>query len=55
MKKILMILLRAVGAVILLALIIITLSSVSPVYRFGHSRPFSGPDIYNPYDGASGS
>jgi hypothetical protein len=55
MKKILVILLRAVGAVILLALIIITLSSVSPVYRFGHSRPFSGPDIYNPYDGASGS
>ena len=55
MKKLFTILLRALGALLLLALIIITVFSVSPVYRFGHAKPFSGPDIYNPYEGASGN
>jgi len=55
MKQILVIILRALGAIAVLALIIITVFSVSPVYRFGHSKPFSGPDIYNPYEGASGN
>ena len=55
MKKLLVTILRAVGAVAVLALIILTLFSVSPIYRFGRAKPFSGPDIYNPYDGASGS
>lgn len=55
MKQILLVILRAVAAVLLLAAIIITVFSVSPIYRFSKPQPFSGPDIYNPYDGFSGS
>ena len=55
MKQLLVIILRALGALLILALLIITASSISPIYRFGRSKPFAGPDIYNPYEGASGS
>ncbi len=55
MKKILLIVLRAFAAVLLLAAAVITIFSVSPIYRFSKPKPFSGPDIYNPYQGISGS
>lgn len=55
MKQILLIILRAVAALLLLVVLVITVFSVSPIYKFSRPRPFSGPDIYNPYDGLSGS
>ena len=55
MKQLLIIILRAAGALLLLAMIVITVFSVSPIYRFSRPQPFSGPDIYNPYEGFSGS
>lgn len=54
MKRILSALLRTVAALLLLALLVLTVFSVSPIYRFGDPEPFSGPDIYNPYEGFSG-
>ena len=55
MKQILLIILRVIAAVLLLAVIVVTIFSVSPIYRFSRPQPFSGPDIYNPYSGLSGS
>ncbi len=55
MKRLLVILARMMGAILLLAAIIITVFSVSPIYTFSSPQPFSGPDIYNPYQGISGS
>lgn len=55
MKQFLLIIIRAIAAILLLAVIVITVFSVSPIYRFSRPRPFSGPDIYNPYEGLSGN
>ena len=35
----------------LVALLAIFVTSVSPVYDFSEAKPFSGPDIFNPYRG----
>jgi len=51
MKKILTVSVRSLTAVLLFALFLLAISSVSPIYRFAAPRPFSGPDIFNPYAG----
>lgn len=48
-RKILIILLKAVASVVLIAMMAIFATSVSPVYTFDEPAPFCGPDIYNPY------
>lgn len=47
--KVLTILAKTVAAIILTVLLAVLVTSVSPVYDFGPERPFSGPDIFNPY------
>lgn len=48
-KKIARYLAKGIGAVVLVAIALIALSSVSPIYNFREAKPFAGPDIYNPY------
>lgn len=40
---------KTVLAVVLVVLMVVVATSVSPVYDFPEARPFSGPDIFNPY------
>lgn len=47
--KILKISAKALATVLLVLVFILCISSLSPVYRFPEARPFSGPDIFNPY------
>lgn len=47
-------LLKFVGVVFFIALFAIVATSVSPVYNFSEARPFSGPDIFNPYASLEG-
>ena len=54
MKRLFLAILRIVAAVLLLCLLVLTIFSVSPIYRFSEPKPFEGPDIYNPYEGFSG-
>ncbi len=49
MKKLLIISGKAAAFLLLLILLTATLSEFSPIYDFGQPRPFSGPDIYDPY------
>ena len=49
MKKLFHILYVAVSSVVLLLVLAILVTSVSPIYRFRKPQPFSGLDIYNPY------
>ena len=49
MKKLLHILYTAVASVLLLLLMAVWATSVSPIYSFREPRPFRGPDIFNPY------
>ena len=55
MKSIFRFLFRIIAGLLLLAALVITVLSISPVYNFSDPQPFSGPDIYNPYEGVSGS
>lgn len=45
---------RFLAAVFLIALFAVFATSVSPVYDFGEAKPFSGPDIFNPYASLEG-
>lgn len=47
-------LLKFVGVVFFIALFAIVATSVSPVYDFSEAKPFSGPDIFNPYESLEG-
>lgn len=47
-------LLKFVGVVFFIALFAIVATSVSPVYDFSEAKPFSGPDIFNPYASLEG-
>lgn len=47
-------LLKFIGVVFFIALFAIVATSVSPVYNFSEARPFSGPDIFNPYASLEG-
>ena len=49
MKKLFHILYVAVATVVLLFLLAVLVTSVSPIYSFRKPQPFSGPDIFNPY------
>lgn len=49
MKKFFHILYVLVASVALLFLMAVLVTGVSPIYRFRDPRPFSGPDIFNPY------
>ncbi len=52
MKRIARLLLKAVAALLIMALMAVTATSVSLIYDFGEPRPFSGPDVFNPYSSA---
>ena len=43
------ILLKIVYSVVVLLFLAVLATSVSPIYDFREPRPFSGPDIFNPY------
>lgn len=49
LKTIVTVILKASGTLVMLALIAVFATSVSPVYRFASPSPFEGPDIFNPY------
>ena len=49
LRKTLIILLKTVASVVLIAIMAIFATSVSPVYTFDEPSPFTGPDIYDPY------
>lgn len=40
---------RIVASIILIAIMAILITGISPVYRFQEPSPFEGPDIFNPY------
>ena len=50
-QKIFVALGKTIVSLILIALLAIFVTSVSPVYDFSEAKPFSGPDIFNPYRG----
>lgn len=49
-RKIISILLKTVASVVMIAFSAIIVTSVSLVYTFDAPSPFSGPDIFNPYE-----
>lgn len=49
MKKVLVFFAKILAAIMLLVLTIVLAFSFSPIYRFEEPKPFSGPDIFNPY------
>lgn len=49
MKKALLATGKALASVLIAALLATVCFSVSPIYDFAPARPFSGPDIFNPY------
>lgn len=49
MRKFLHILYTAAASVVLLLLMAVWVTGISPIYNFRAPRPFSGPDIFNPY------
>lgn len=51
LRKILVALGKTIVSLILIALLAIFVTNVSPVYDFSEAKPFSGPDIFNPYRG----
>ena len=54
-KKSLIIISKTLAVSGLIALLVITATSISPVYRFHIPEPFTGPDIYDPYAGTDSS
>ena len=49
MKRAFTVIGQVLGTLFLLALMLVWISGVSPVYRFRAPQPFTGPDIFNPY------
>lgn len=49
MKKFLKYPVKAAAVLLLLVCLAFSVTSLSPIYRFGSPAPFSGPDIFNPY------
>ena len=49
LRKISTITLKTVISIILIAVLAVIVTSVSPIYRFKAPEPFSGPDVFNPY------
>lgn len=48
-KKISLLAVKTVLAIILIAVLAVVVTSISPIYDFKAPEPFSGPDIFNPY------
>lgn len=48
-RKISVFISKTVACIFVIALLAVAATSFSPVYRFGASSAFSGPDIYDPY------
>lgn len=48
-RRVIIILLKTVASIVMIALLAIIATGVSPVYRFASPSPFSGPDIFDPY------
>ena len=40
---------KCVGGLLIVTLLAVVVTSISPIYNFGEPKPFSGNDIYNPY------
>lgn len=55
MNKLLIISGKSAATLLLFAVFLAAVSSVSPVYRFADPHPFTGPDIFNPYASADSS
>lgn len=51
MKKALIIIGKTLLSILLITWLIVLVSSVSLVYDYPEAKPFSGPDIFNPYKG----
>ena len=49
MRKLLSIIGKILGTVLLLFVLLVLVTEFSPIYHFRTPRPFSGPDIFNPY------
>ena len=49
MRKLLSIIGKILGIVLLLFILLVLVTDFSPIYNFRTPRPFSGPDIFNPY------
>ena len=49
MRKLLSIIGKILGTVLLLFILLVLVTDFSPIYNFRTPRPFSGPDIFNPY------
>lgn len=49
LKRIARLLLKGVAAILIVALMAIVATSVTLIYDFGEPRPFSGPDVFDPY------
>ena len=49
MMRFLSILLKGLSSLVLLFLLLVLVTGISPVYSFRAPQPFSGPDIFNPY------
>ncbi len=49
MKKVLSIFARIIAAMLLILILVVGVTSVSPIYDFRPPKAFSGPDIFNPY------
>lgn len=48
-RKIIQLIAKTVAVIILLAILAVVVTSVSPIYDFKAPEPFSGPDVFNPY------
>lgn len=55
LRKISVALGKTIVSLILIALLAIFVTSVSLVYDFSEAKPFSGPDIFNPYRRGGGN
>ena len=40
---------KTILAVILIVILAVIVTSISPIYDFKAPEPFSGPDVFNPY------
>lgn len=49
MKKLLSIIGKVLGTLLLLVVLLAIVTDFSPIYNFRAPRPFSGPDVFNPY------
>ena len=49
MKRFLSMCMKVLGSAVLLFVLLVLATEFSPVYDFRPPRPFSGPDIFNPY------